>query len=70
MSVVEGNDPPESGYSGGLKTELSLALPGGGGAAKPMRRAKRGLAETVNLDMENSCEDEYSSVVTQSSPSE
>lgn len=67
MSVVEGNDPLESEYSGSLKTELSLALPGGGAAEPMQRRTKRGFSETVNLDLENSCEDE-SSVVTQSPP--
>ncbi|XP_057772971.1 auxin-responsive protein IAA16 [Salvia miltiorrhiza] len=58
MSAVKGSDRPESGA---LKTELSLALPGGGGA-----RAKRGFAETVGLSLKNS----ESCVVEQSSPLE
>ncbi|XP_042049538.1 auxin-responsive protein IAA17-like [Salvia splendens] len=59
MSTVKGSDRPEFEYSGGLKTELTLALPGG---------AKRGFADTVDLSLENSSEDE-SSVVTQSDSS-
>lgn len=64
MSTVKGSDRPESEYSDGLKTELTLALPGGGGAPTP--RPKRGFAD---LGVENSSEDE-SSVVTQTSPPE
>lgn len=69
MSIVKRNDPPEFQYSGALKTELTLALPGGGGgcAQSPKPRVKRGFSETV--DLQNNSEDE-ASVVTQSSPPE
>ncbi|KAH6758783.1 hypothetical protein C2S51_019018 [Perilla frutescens var. frutescens] len=62
MSIVEGNDLPESECSGALKTELTLALPGA---------RKRGFVETVNFfNLDNRSEDDQSSVVTQSSPRE
>ncbi|KAL8465761.1 hypothetical protein ACS0TY_035022 [Phlomoides rotata] len=65
MSIVKRNDPPELEYSGPLKTELTLALPGGG-AQSPKPRGKRGFSD---LNLENNSEDE-ASVVTQSSPPE
>ncbi|KAI3455385.1 hypothetical protein Pfo_012048 [Paulownia fortunei] len=69
MSLEKGSDLPESEYSGSLKTELTLALPGGGGGAqtpKPCR--KRGVSETVDLNLGTSSGDE-ASVITESSPS-
>ncbi|KAK6124898.1 hypothetical protein DH2020_041359 [Rehmannia glutinosa] len=69
MSPDQRNDLPDSEYSGSLKTDLTLALPGGdGGAQSPKPRAKRGYPEAVVLNLGTSCEDE-SSVVTQSSSS-
>ncbi|KAL6568102.1 Iaa15p [Orobanche hederae] len=61
----------DSEYSGGLKIELTLALPGGGGgrALTPKPRAKRGFLETVDLNLGTSRSEDEASAVTQSSTS-
>ncbi|KAK4410575.1 Auxin-responsive protein IAA17 [Sesamum angolense] len=56
MSPEKGNDLPESEYSGCLKTELTLGLPGG--PETPKSGSKRGFSETVDLRLGSSCEDE------------
>ncbi|KAK4413890.1 Auxin-responsive protein IAA14 [Sesamum alatum] len=58
MSPEKGNDLPESEYSGCLKTELTLGLPGG--LETPKSGSKRGFSETVDLRLGSSCEDEVS----------
>ncbi|XP_011072281.1 auxin-responsive protein IAA1-like [Sesamum indicum] len=57
--------PPEQEYPGGLKTDLTLALPGGAETPKPP--AKRGFSDTADLKLGCSCEDE-ASAVTQPPP--
>ncbi|KAK6148912.1 hypothetical protein DH2020_016437 [Rehmannia glutinosa] len=69
MSPDQRNDLPDSEYSGSLKTELTLALPGGGGDAQsPKPRAKCCFPEAVDFNLVTSSEDE-ASVITQSSSS-
>lgn len=61
MSLEKENELPESEYSGGLKTELTLGLPGGGaGAEGPKSGGKRGFSETVDFKLGASSEDEVS----------
>ncbi|KAL0319202.1 UNVERIFIED_CONTAM: Auxin-responsive protein IAA14 [Sesamum angustifolium] len=63
-----GNDaPPPPEYPGCLKTDLTLALPGGGGAETPKPPPKRGFSDTADLKLGSSCEDE-ASAVTQPPP--
>ncbi|KAL0397073.1 UNVERIFIED_CONTAM: Auxin-responsive protein IAA14 [Sesamum calycinum] len=58
MSPEKGIDLPELEYSGCLKTELTLGLPGG--PETPKSGSKRGFSETVDLRLGSSCEDEVS----------
>ncbi|PIN01615.1 hypothetical protein CDL12_25880 [Handroanthus impetiginosus] len=67
MSMDTGNDLQGLEYSGSLKTELTLALPGGGGAETPTSGSKRGFSETVDLNLGTRSDDE-ASVVTQTHP--
>ncbi|KAH6781425.1 indole-3-acetic acid inducible 14 [Perilla frutescens var. hirtella] len=62
MSTEKGNCLPVMEYSGCLKTELTLGLPGGGGAveAPPKSGSKRGFSEMVDLKLGASCDDEVS----------
>lgn len=58
MSLEKGNDEME--YSGCLKTELTLGLPGARAEAPAKSAAKRGFSETVDLKLGANCEDEVS----------
>ncbi|KAL6539151.1 Iaa15p [Orobanche gracilis] len=61
MLPVRGNEMPDSEYSGCLKTELTLALPGDGVAeAPPKCGGKRGFLETVELKLGSNSENEAS----------
>ncbi|KAK4481909.1 hypothetical protein RD792_012822 [Penstemon davidsonii] len=59
------NNQLESEYSGSLKTELTLGLPGGEQA--PKSAVKRGFSDTVDLNLYTNSEDEVS-VATQPPP--
>ncbi|KAG8388315.1 hypothetical protein BUALT_Bualt02G0112800 [Buddleja alternifolia] len=59
MPMENGKNLPESEYPGGLKTELTLGLPGGEAAA-PKSGGKRGFSETVDLNLGTSAEVEVS----------
>ncbi|KAL6563214.1 Iaa15p [Orobanche hederae] len=61
MLPVRGNEMPDSEYSGSLKTELTLALPGDVAAeAPPKCGGKRSFLETVELKLGSNYEDEAS----------
>ncbi|PIN07570.1 hypothetical protein CDL12_19853 [Handroanthus impetiginosus] len=62
MTLGHGNVLLESEYSGCLKTELTLGLPGGAAAAadSPKSGLKRGFSETVDLRLGTSSDDEVS----------
>ncbi|KAK6153715.1 hypothetical protein DH2020_013354 [Rehmannia glutinosa] len=64
MSPEKGNDLPESEYSSGLKTELTLGLPGGAAAEAPKSGGKRGFSDTVDLKLGTNSDYEVSSVST------
>ncbi|XP_057772758.1 auxin-responsive protein IAA17-like [Salvia miltiorrhiza] len=65
MSTEIGSALSEMEYSGCLKTELTLGLPGGGGAAAaPKSGSKRGFGELVDLKLGASCDRDEVSVST------
>ncbi|KAK4428063.1 Auxin-responsive protein IAA16 [Sesamum alatum] len=69
--MSRGNDapPPEPEYLGALKTDLTLALPGGGGGPEaPKPPAKRGFSDTADLKLGSSCHEDEDSAVTQPPP--
>ncbi|KAL3840922.1 hypothetical protein ACJIZ3_025513 [Penstemon smallii] len=59
------NNQLESEYSGSLKTELTLGLPGG--AQAPKSAVKRGFSDTVDLNLYTNSEDEVN-VATHTQP--
>ncbi|CAA0837227.1 Auxin-responsive protein IAA14 [Striga hermonthica] len=67
MSPENGIYSPDSEYHGGLKTDLSLAPPGCAAAQAPRPPAKRGYAETVDLDLGTTAEVDASVVTHKSS---
>ncbi|XP_073158518.1 auxin-responsive protein IAA17-like isoform X1 [Henckelia pumila] len=68
MSPERAADSPGTEYSGGLKTELTLGLPGARPAQEPKPGEKRGFSETVDLNIGSNFEDEEAVVVSPKLP--
>ncbi|XP_075505182.1 auxin-responsive protein IAA17-like [Primulina tabacum] len=58
MSLEIAAGSPGTEYAGGLKTELTLGLPGARPAQEPKPGEKRGFSETVDLNVGSNFEDE------------
>lgn len=70
MSTEIGSVLSEMDFSGCLKTDLTLGLPGGGGAAEPPSKSgsKRGFSEIVDLKLGANCDSDEVSVSTPPPP--